>query len=135
MYSHGELSDTKYEGGSWECRRPSTGQDITHVLSNPKVSYSIHNSSPVVLILDRINPVHTSTPYTFIIHCDVILTSITCGLIMELHHPPTTLKYASHYSSALCKINKRRPALWSTQPPTNSWREEAGAWRQTSTPF
>jgi len=26
MYSHGELSDTKYVAGSWECCRPSTIQ-------------------------------------------------------------------------------------------------------------
>ena len=49
MYSHEELSDTKYEGGSWERRRPSTSQDISHIFSNPKVQYSIHNSSPLSL--------------------------------------------------------------------------------------
>jgi len=123
MYSQGEQSDTKHEGGSSECRRPSTSQDIPHILSNPKVRYSIHNSSPVVLILGRINPVHTSTPYNFTVHCDVILTPITCGVIMELQHPPKALKHAPHYSSVLRKINKRRTALWPTLPPTHSWQE------------
>jgi len=42
---------------------------------------------------------------------------------MELRHPPTTLKYEPHYSSALSRINKRKPALWHTQLPAHSWRE------------
>jgi hypothetical protein len=122
-YRHGELRviDPKYEGASWECCIPSASQDISHILSNPKVQYSVHNGSPVVRILGRINPVQTSTPYNFTIHSGVIRTSVTCGVITEFQHPPATLRM--HHITVNIKINKRRPALVPTQPFTHSWWE------------
>jgi hypothetical protein len=41
----------------------SATQEFHKILCNPKVQYSIHNSSQVVHILSQINPVHT-TPFS-----------------------------------------------------------------------
>jgi hypothetical protein len=49
-------------GRSWEANQFSAGQEIPHILWNPKVHYHIYKSLPPVLILSQINPIHAPIP-------------------------------------------------------------------------
>jgi hypothetical protein len=48
---------------SWEANRSWTSQEIRHIVRNPEVHDHIEQSSPPVLILSQINPVHASTSH------------------------------------------------------------------------
>jgi hypothetical protein len=58
-----------------EANRHSAGQ-ISCLLFNPKIHYSVHKSPPVDSILSHTIPVHTLTPYLRYI---LILSSHICG--------------------------------------------------------
>lgn len=45
----------------------STNQEIAHHLWSPKVHCSFHRSTPLVLILNQMNPVHTLSPPVLIL--------------------------------------------------------------------
>jgi hypothetical protein len=44
---------------SWEVNSPSANEEITHLLWDLKIHYIFHKISPVVTILNQMNPVHT----------------------------------------------------------------------------
>jgi hypothetical protein len=41
---------------------PSYSQEIPHILQNTNVHYRIHKSLPLVLILSRVYPIHSTHP-------------------------------------------------------------------------
>jgi hypothetical protein len=48
---------------SWEANSRSAGQEIPHILPNPKVDYRVHKSPPLDLAFSHLNPLHNFTPY------------------------------------------------------------------------
>jgi hypothetical protein len=56
---------------SWQADTCSAAQ-IPSILWNPKVCCHVHESPPQALIMNHINPVHTSTSYFFEIHFNTL---------------------------------------------------------------
>jgi len=70
---------------SWEADSHSTSQEFPRFLRNPKVHYRLHNSSPLVPILNQMQPVHIFPPYFPKIHSNIILPSMTRSSEWPLH--------------------------------------------------
>ena len=51
----------------------SAKHKIPHFTLNLKVHYHVHRSSPVVFVLNQMNPVHTLPSYFFMLHFNIIL--------------------------------------------------------------
>jgi hypothetical protein len=79
------LTDSMEQSPSWEANRFAAGQEIPHVLLNPKVHYHIHNCPPPVSILSQPNLVHTPTSHFLKIHPN-ILPSIPGSSQMSFSH-------------------------------------------------
>jgi hypothetical protein len=60
---------------SWEAYSHSASQEIFHLLWSLKVHYRVHNSPSLLLVLSRMNPVHTLPPNFPKIYCNIIFPS------------------------------------------------------------
>ena len=47
---------------SWEASTSSDSKESIRILRNLKIHYSVHNSPPLIPVLSKINPIH-STPH------------------------------------------------------------------------
>jgi hypothetical protein len=65
MYSECSLPLTNaiQQSPSWEADSRPASQEILRHLWNTKVHYRVQNSTPLDLIVDKINPVHILTPH------------------------------------------------------------------------
>jgi hypothetical protein len=61
----------------WDTDRPSTSQEIAHILWNPKVHCHIHKRTSPAPALIQINPDPASPPHFLNIHFNIIHTSGT----------------------------------------------------------
>jgi len=60
---------------SWEANGFSASQEISHILWNPEIHFSIHKCWPPVPILSHIDPVNAPTSHYQNIHLNIILPS------------------------------------------------------------
>jgi hypothetical protein len=57
---------------SWEAARRVDTQELPSVLWNSKVNYCVRKSPPLVPILRKINPVHTTPSYLAKLHLNIV---------------------------------------------------------------
>jgi hypothetical protein len=61
---------------SWEAATRSPGQNIPHLLRNPKVHYRVHHSLTLGPALGQMNPIHSFASYFLKTHLNVALISM-----------------------------------------------------------
>jgi len=96
-----KITKSMEQGPSWDANSHSARQKISCLLWNPKVHCCVHNSLPLVTIMNYMNPVHTFPPY-------LILPSHLClglsnGLLSSCFQP----KFYIHFS---CLIHATCPS-------------------------
>ena len=81
----------------WETNRFSASQEILRILWNPKVYFRIQKFPPPVPILNKLDPVHTTTSYFLKIHLSIILQSTPGSLkwLLSFRFPHQNPVYAS----------------------------------------
>ena len=113
------LTYSMLQSASWEANWFAAGQEIPHILWNPKIHYRTHKPLPPVSILGKPNPVHIPTAHLEI-HPNIIYLSTprspqwSPSLRFPQQHPihPPLLTHMRHmpcpsHSSRFCiKIGK-----------------------------
>jgi len=69
------LTYSMKQSPSWEANWFSASQEISRILKNQKVHYSIHEWPPPVPILSQLDPVHVPTSHVLKIHLNIIIPS------------------------------------------------------------
>jgi hypothetical protein len=64
---------------SWEAASCASIQELPRILWNPKVHYGVHKSPPLVSILSKNNPIHTTPSYLSKIHL-ILSSQLRLGL-------------------------------------------------------
>jgi hypothetical protein len=84
---------------SLEGNSHSAGQEITHLLWNPKVHYRVHNSLPLVPFLNQMHLVHTFPLHFPKINSNIILPSTPrssdWSLPFRFYNQPSNVCYMS----------------------------------------
>jgi hypothetical protein len=96
------LSCTVLQG---EANSRSASQEITFILSNSKVHYSVHRRPPLVPILNQINPFHTS-------HCFFKVHLIA----FHLRVTTWSLPFRFYDSNVTCSSNVPIRSTWFVHP-------------------
>jgi len=73
------------QGPSWEGNINSAGQEISHLIWNPKIHYRKHTIPPLELIMGQIIPFHILSYSTFHTHFNFILSSTSSVKSYLLH--------------------------------------------------
>ena len=94
---------------SWEANRFSASQEIPSILWNPKVHYLIHNCTPPVPVLSKLDPVHTphSTSWRSIL---ILSSHLRLGLSSGLF--PTVFPTKTLYSPLFSPMNSETFSLF-----------------------
>jgi hypothetical protein len=80
---------------TWKAASHADTQEVPSILWNPKVSYRVHKSPPLIYILSQINPVHTIASYLHKIHFNIVYP-LHLGLFSGLYSSdfPTNILYS-----------------------------------------
>jgi hypothetical protein len=86
----------------------SAGEEIHHVLRNPKVHYRVRKSPPLVLVLSHVNPVHTFISFFLKINF-IILPSTTrsskwflsLGLLTKFLYPYRSVRLGRKFQRSV----------------------------------
>jgi hypothetical protein len=95
---------------SWVANSNSASQEIPCLLWNPKVHYRVHNSPPLIPVLDQMHPVHTFPPFFPKIPSNIILPSTprSSKWSLPFRSPPPQLRHWRSWVSCLrfCKVDR-----------------------------
>jgi len=79
------LTNYMEQSPSWEADNHSSSQETPHLFWNPKVHYHVDKSLPLVLILSKMNLVHTLPSSVSMIHSNIIFPSMLRFSKWSLH--------------------------------------------------